>query len=76
MDYGLFTQHLRGSGHRLCNCGGYHYAHRPGSPYCHGNPMSIVRQAIREGATDEQVVEIEMDVLVSHPGKPFRRWQE
>lgn len=74
-DWGLFTQHLHASGHRLCDCGGYHYKHRPGSPYCHGNPMSAVLHALRDGASDEQVAEIEIEVATTHPGKPFRRWR-
>ena len=73
-DYGLFAQHLRTSGHKVCDCGGYHYRHRPGSPYCKANPMSVVRHALREWATDEQALELEVEVTYSAPGKPFNRW--
>lgn len=61
-DYGLFTQHLRESGHRLCICGGYHYQHRPGSPFCEKNPYSPALLASRYGATDAEVKEIEAEI--------------
>lgn len=70
----MFTRHLRTSGHAFCDCGGYHYRHRPGSPYCKSNPMSVVQHALREGATDEQARDLEMDVVFELPGKPFVRW--
>lgn len=57
-DYGLFTQHLRASGHGLCNCGGYHFAHRPGSPLCEQNPRSVWNDAIRQGASLDDLIEI------------------
>lgn len=40
----------------LCNCGGYHYKHRPGSPYCILNERGDLRQAMRYVDTiDEQI---------------------
>lgn len=57
-DYGLFTKHLQESGHRLCNCGGYHYSHRPASPYCEANPMSDVLLASRQGTPDAELADI------------------
>lgn len=74
-NYGLFTKHLRDSGHRLCDCGGYHYRHRPGSPYCKANPMSVVLHALREGATPEQAQELQDEVAFCLPGKPFKQWR-
>ncbi len=47
---GLFTRHVRETGHKLCRCGGYHYQHRPGSPLCAYNPLSALRLADRDGA--------------------------
>ncbi|UZZ64546.1 hypothetical protein [Curvibacter phage PCA1] len=68
-DYKLFTQHLRTSGHKLCNCGGYHYAHRPGSPFCEQNPMGDVLVAARYGATDDELLDIAAEVAFTKQGK-------
>lgn len=64
-SHGLFTQHLRESGHKACICGGYHYKHRPGSPYCVHNPMSAALLASRYGASDDEVAEIALDLALS-----------
>lgn len=42
-------RHLQDSGHRLCTCGGYHYAHRPYGGYCYRHEMAIFRDAERRG---------------------------
>ncbi|MDP1688033.1 hypothetical protein [Hydrogenophaga sp.] len=68
-DYGLFTRHVRESGHRACNCGGYHYAHRPGSPYCTRNPMADVLIASRQGESAETCMDIAADIAWSTPGR-------
>lgn len=68
-DYGLFTQHLRKTGHALCRCGGYHYEHRPGSPYCVSNPMGDVLIAARQGASDEVLDDIVACCAWTKPGK-------
>lgn len=39
---------LRGSG---CNCGAYHFIHRKGSKFCHGNPRSEQHHLDRIAAT-------------------------
>lgn len=51
-DWGLFQEHLQATGHRACNCGGYHYAHRPGSPFCIENHLAALHEADRHGAGD------------------------
>lgn len=66
-DYKLFTQHLRSSGHKLCTCGGYHYAHRKGSPFCYGNPLAVVHHASRQGASDDVLMEIADSIMISDP---------
>lgn len=66
-DYGLFTQHLRESGHRVCICGGYHYAHRPGSPYCYSNPLSALLHADRQGIAGEDLVRCAQGVIEDYP---------
>ena len=56
------VEHCRVHGHTVCGCGGYHYAHRPGSPYCEQNAMSAVRIAARqEGITADELLEIAVD---------------
>ena len=76
----LFTDmqaHVVKTGHKACRCGGYHYAHRPGSPFCVSNPMSDVRIADRQGdCTDEQLLEIAVDCAWRKPGRPFTKWRD
>lgn len=76
-DYGLFTQHLRDSGHKICRCGRYPYSHRPGSPLCVSNPMSDVRRAEQFGEiTKDELEEIEVDCAWSKRGRPFMKWRD
>ena len=60
-DYGLFTRHLQTSGHKACNCGGYHYRHRPGSPFCERNAWSDYRAAERRGEDPDVLLDIRID---------------
>lgn len=71
-DHGLFTQHLRESGHKVCRCGGYHFEHRPGSPFCEHNPMSAAQLASRYGASDAEVAEIVLDLSLATRPKTHR----
>ncbi len=71
-DYGLFTKHLRETGHRVCSCGGYHYPHRANSPCCEKNPMSTYWSAIRAGVIGERRTEIFIDAVWEHTGKPVK----
>lgn len=66
-DYGLFTRHLRASGHQLCRCGGYHYSHRPGSPYCERNPLSIMFLAARSGEPEESLIRLARSIAREQP---------
>lgn len=72
VSYALFTRHLQTSGHRLCNCSGYHYAHRPRSPFCHLNPMSAVNLASRSGTPDHELADIAAAVAFHEPGRVSR----
>lgn len=63
-DWGLFSRHVEASGHRLCTCGGYHYAHRPGSPYCERNPLCDLHRASREGADAATLAEIRAELAL------------
>jgi transcription elongation factor Elf1 len=70
-------KHQRDKGHLLCNCGGYHFAHRPVSPLCEQNPMSDLRIAMRgSGVTDAELEEIEMHCVWEKPGRPFTVWRD
>lgn len=64
----LFTRHLRESGHRLCTCGGYHYAHRPGSPFCERHPLVDLHRAMREHADPETLADIAQDLALDGHG--------
>ena len=76
-SFDLFTRHLRETGHRVCWCGGYSFAHRPGSPYCEQNAMSAVRIAARqEGITADELLEIAIDCAWEKPGRPFTKMEE
>lgn len=76
-SFDLFTRHLRETGHRVCWCGGYSFAHRPGSPYCEQNAMGAVRIAARqEGITLAELQEIEVDCAWEKAGRPFTKWRD
>lgn len=66
-DHGLFTRHLAASGHKLCNCGGYHYSHRPGSPYCEVNPVSALLLADRYGANEQDLMRCARSIIETTP---------
>jgi len=66
-DYGLFTKHIRDTGHGLCQCGGYHYSHRKGSPFCEANPLSPIRMADRYGATETDLVRCAQHIIATTP---------
>jgi hypothetical protein len=74
-DYGLFQQHLRSTGHRVCQCGGYHYGHRKGSPFCHHNPLAAIYHADRQGEPDE-VLSMIADSLISDAPELTSKVQE
>ena len=70
------VKHCADHDHKVCDCGGYHYKHRPGSPCCKVNPMSPVHTALREGATSQEARDIEDDVLWFGRGKPMNDWRQ
>lgn len=72
--YQALQQHVKLTGHKLCTCGGYHYSHRPGSPFCESNPRSAYHHALRAGETDEVLQEILVDMAWSLPGKPLTKY--
>lgn len=63
------AQHQRASGHEApCECGGYHYPHRPGSSCCVLNPMAAVAHAVRAGASAEDVMDLRIDLALEGVG--------
>lgn len=75
--FALFTslkKHIDATGHALCDCGGYHFKHRPGSPLCKKNPMAPYNHAAAQGASIEELEDIEMDIVFFGEGKPLTRW--
>lgn len=54
----------------LCHCLRVTHPHRPGSfPLCEQNPMSDALKASREGATDQEVAEIALEIALTRPGR-------
>lgn len=68
-DWLSLQAHCRNSGHALCQCGGYHYAHRPGSPYCVHNPWSDLRHADRAGENAATLLDIAAHIAFDNPGQ-------
>lgn len=67
VDFGLFTAHIRATGHKPCWCSGYWFAHRPGSPYCEYNPLSALRMADRYGAGEDDLIRCALSILSETP---------
>lgn len=59
--------HLRSSGHKPCRCGGYHYQHRPGSPYCELNPLSLLRHVLRSEDDDDAITGLAATIKDDRP---------
>jgi hypothetical protein len=57
-NWHLFTKHIEEAQHKVCTCGGYHYPHRPGSPYCTRNAWSEYREAQRRDVDDDTLKDI------------------
>lgn len=56
-------KHMEESGHKkACNCGGYLFAHRPGSPCCELNKYSRTNLAKRNPhSSDEDIIDAFLD---------------
>lgn len=67
-------EHCREHDHKLCTCGGYHHPHRPASPYCHHNPQSAALVAWRDGASDDEVSEISVELALTTAGRVMKVW--
>ena len=66
------AEHQQSSGHRRpCTCGGYHYAHRPGSPMCEANSWVNYNRARREGLRGDDLLDAWLeDALFGHHTPP------
>ena len=72
--YKAMQEHIKAAGHKLCQCGGYHYPHRPGSPFCEHNPRSAYYHALRASEPDEVLLEILVDMALNLPGRPLSKY--
>lgn len=72
--YAAMQEHIKASGHKLCTCGGYHFAHRPGSPFCEQNPHAGYYHALRAGEPDEVLLEILVDMAWHLQGRPLTKY--
>lgn len=73
-DFGLFTKHLRETGHKLCTCSGVAFSgglskHRPGTRCCIHHAMGAVHLAERYGASDEELLDIALEIVLTTPGR-------
>lgn len=65
-------KHKSDKGHgKNCNCGGYHFPHRPGSPECDDHPYVRSNRARREGASEEVVTDAFIDDALFNAHKPY-----
>jgi len=67
-SYELFVKHCLACPRKTCTCGGYHYAHRPGSPCCEHNPMSVLHSAARAGEPPEVLDDIRLELALAGVG--------
>lgn len=62
--YAAMQDHYAKTGHKLCNCSGLHYAHRPGTKFCNHHPMAGLHHAMRcAELTDEEIQDIALDLI-------------
>lgn len=64
--------HIAAKQHRLCNCGGYHFEHRPGSPLCERNPFAAFHAARRDPEAQGDFVQLLADCAYDAPPNPSR----
>lgn len=50
-----------------CVCGGYHFTHRKGSPYCLDNPLAPLLHADRQGDSINSLLRVGRDLAAQHP---------
>ena len=65
------VRHQKATGHDgPCNCGGYHYPHRAGSPCCEANPYVRTHVAERAGASAEELYDAKLEDAMHNQHKP------
>lgn len=70
--YQSMQAHIASTGHTLCRCGGYHFAHRPGGGCCDLNTWGALRQAQRRGEPLDVQMDIAADIAWDKPGKEWK----
>ncbi len=71
--FSAMLEHVAESGHRRpCDCGGYHFPHRVGSPLCEQHPYVRRNRALAEQASREDVLEAYLDDIFFGDHKPAR----
>ena len=73
-DWTALQMHIKLTGHKVCTCGGYPYPHRLMSRYCYDNPQAPAAYIARAGATDEEVLDVSIDLALTNPGRPLKVW--
>lgn len=64
-------RHKQHAGHgRNCDCGGYHFPHRPGSACCDAHSYVRANRAVRAGATQEERLDAFIDDTLFNTHKP------
>ena len=64
----VFQRHVQATEHRApCDCGGYHHKHRPGSRFCHLNPLAPLRHADRQRVDDDSLRDIASRIVTERP---------
>lgn len=71
-DFTLYVLHCMRCPRKTCDCGAYHYPHRPGSKCCVHNPLSVLHNAARAGESSDVLQEIAADIGFDHPGTPSK----
>lgn len=61
----LMAAHIAATQHKLCNCGCYHFPHRPESACCDQNVNGVYLQASRTGASEDDLMEIAADLALN-----------
>lgn len=69
-------KHMETSGHEPCRCGGYAWPHRLGSKLCDAHPRVVVNRAIAADASDEDIMDAELDVIWDSAGEPMLQFPQ
>lgn len=71
VSFTTLVKHVHNTGHALCRCGAYHYAHRPGGGCCERNPMGALHASRRAGASQDDLLDLAAELAWETPGKTW-----